>query len=378
MTGLIPILRAAISSDHLDPAVLDKDTVLWAVRAGLGPLTFHLVGNRISEITEKASQGALRSADLVARLTISDTLDALEELLAVSADIAREIILLKGISACQFLYPEPHLRTMGDIDLLIPVHSRQRLETLLYDLGYRQQSNHPAAYYEAHHHSMPFFHPLRHIWVEVHTALFSGAPAASYPVFSPSHIGSRAVPITFRGHATNRLGSEQELIYLATHWALERKCFVGGAIPFFDLALIIRQQGSALDWKDVCARLRDSRTATYLYLMLRFLDKHGTVSIPPVVMQQLCGAQQHPLGNSEAILHGMIERYSMCGRSFGRVTSEANLGIIWETLLAPSPAWRNLFRVPGHVLFPPGQPRRFSPGFQLARLAGALGLRRYF
>lgn len=377
MTGLIPILRAAISSDHLDPAVLDKDTVHWAVRAGLGPLTFRLVGKRKSGITDKTSQDALRSADLVARLTMSDALDALEELLAASADIARDIILLKGIAACQSLYPEPHLRTMGDIDLLIPVHSRQRLETLLCDLGYRQQSNHPAVYYETHHHSMPFFHPLRQIWVEVHTALFSGTQTASDPVFSPSHIGTRAMPITFRGHATNRLRPEQEIIYLASHWALERKCFAGGAIPFFDLALMIRQQGPALDWKDVCARLGDSRAATYLSLMLRFLEKHGVVSIDPADMQPLYGVQRHPLGNNEAILHGMIERYSMCGRPFGRLASEANLGIIWDTLLAPGPACRNLFSVPGHVLFPPGQPRRFSPGFQLARLAGALGLRRH-
>jgi hypothetical protein len=313
---------------------------------------------------------------MVAQLTMSDALDALEEMLAASADIAREIILLKGISTCQYLYPMPHLRTMGDIDLLVPVHSQQRFETLLFDLGYRQQSNRSAGYYETHHHSMPFFHPARKIWVEVHTALFSNTDAASDPVFSPSHVRSQTVPITFRGNATNRLNPEQEMIYIATHWALERKCFAGGVLPFVDLALLIRRHGHALDWENVCGRLRDSRAASYLYLMLRFLEKHDVVSIPAPVMRQLSVVQQYSLGRNETLLHGMIESYSMRGKPFGRVTTEATLGIIWDTLLTPQAAWKNVLKIPGNILFPPGQPRRFNLAFQFARLAGALGFRK--
>jgi hypothetical protein len=206
MTGLIPVLRAGVSGrNDFDPALLDPASVRWAVHAGLGPLICHISRSHLSGLADAVSQDLLRSADLVAQLTMSDALDALEEILAASADIAREIILLKGISICQYLYPVPHLRTMGDIDLLVPVHSQQRIETLLFDLGYRQQSNRPAGYYETHHHSMPFFHPVRQIWVEVHTTLFSNANAASDPVFSPSHVGSQTVPITFRGNETNRL-----------------------------------------------------------------------------------------------------------------------------------------------------------------------------
>jgi len=313
---------------------------------------------------------------MVAQLTMSDALDALEEMLAASADIAREIILLKGISACQYLYPLPHLRTMGDIDLLVPVHSRQRIESLLFDLGYRQQSNRPAGYYETHHHSMPFFHPVRQTWVEVHTALFSNANAVSDPVFSASHVGSQTVPITFRGNETNRLNPELEMIYIATHWALERKCFAGGALPFVDLAFLIRRHGHVLDWENICGRLLGSRAASYLYLMLRFLEKHEVVSIPAPAMRQLSAVLRYSLGRNETILHGMIERYSMQGKPFGRVTTEANLGIIWDTLLTAQAAWKNALRVPGNILFPPGQLRRFSLAFQFTRLAGALGLRK--
>jgi hypothetical protein len=213
MTGLIPALRAGISGrNNFDPAHLDPASIRWAVHTGLGPLICHSNRNHLSGIADAASQDLLRSADMVAQLTMSDALDALEEILTASADIARDINLLKGISTCQYLYPEPHLRTMGDIDLLVPARSQQRLETLLLDLGYRQQSSRPAEFYDTQHHSMPFFRPVKQLWVEVHTALFSNANVAFDPVFSHSHLESQTVPIVLHGYRTNRLSLEQEMI----------------------------------------------------------------------------------------------------------------------------------------------------------------------
>lgn len=376
MVGLIPILRAGVSGrNNFDPAFVDPATIRWAIHAGLGPLICHIGRNHLSGMADATSRDLLKSADLVAQLAMPDALDALEEILAASPDIAREIILLKGISTCQYLYPEPHLRTIGDIDLLVPVHSQLRLETLLFDLGYRQQSNRPAAYYQTHHHSMPFFHPVKQLWVEVHTALFSNANASSDPVFSPSRISTQTVPMTFRGHVTNRLSFKQEMIYTAAHWALERKCFAGGALPFVELALMVRSQGDTLDWNQVLMGLHGSQAAAYLFLMLGFLRKHEIVSVPPTVTKQLSALPRYSLGRNEPILHGMIEKYSMQGTPFGNILTEATLNIIWDTLLEPQPAWKNILRVSGNILFPPGQPRRFSLRFQFARLARLLGLR---
>jgi len=313
---------------------------------------------------------------MVAQLAMSDALDALEEMLAASADIAREIILLKGISTCQYLYPEPHLRTMGDIDLLVPVHSQQRLETLLFDIGYRQQSSQPAEFYKAHHHSMPFFHPRKHTWVEVHTALLSNRCVASDRIFSSSHVDSQIVPMTFRGHRTNRLNYEQEMIYIAAHWALERKCFGGGVIPFVDIMYLIRNHGHEINWDHLLNSLDSSRTAIYLNLMLRYLQNHGIISLPPLLMTQLTSVQKYPLGISESILHRMIDRYSIRGRRSGRLATEANLRTLWDTLLMPHPTWQNILRTPWNILFVPTEPRRFSPAFQLARISRMLGLRK--
>lgn len=376
MIGLIPILRGDSSRKDFDLNLLDPATIRWAIHAGIGPLMYHLHRDRFSQISDSASRDTLRSADLAARLVMADMLSALEEILAASADMASEITLLKGISTCQYLYPEPHLRTMGDIDLLIPAHNQQRLETLLLDLGYRQQSSQPAEFYKTHHHSMPFFHPTKHQWVEIHTALLSNRNVVSDRVFSSKHVESQAVPVLFHGYKTKRLSYEQEIVYIAAHWAFERKCFVGGVIPLVDMMYMIQEHGDEIDWDHLLPLLDGSQTAVYLNLMLRFLQKFSIVYLPNKLMARIALTQKYPLGISETILHHLIENYSMRGKHPGRITSEANLGLLWETLLRPRPALLNLTSASWNILSAPKNPRRFRPSFQLARIARILGLRK--
>lgn len=376
MTGLLPFLRAVAANNYINPAVLEESTLRWITHAGLGPLFSHMAQNQRQANTGFVMPSLLSSADMAARVAMADYLDSLEEILAASADIAQEITLLKGISVCQHLYPEPHLRTMGDIDLLVPKNKQELLESLLLSLGYHQQSSQTAEFYATHHHSMPFFHPEKHTWVEVHSALLSNRNVASDRVFSSSHVASQIVPTTFRGHRTNRLNYEQEMIYIATHWALERKCFAGGVIPLVDMIYLVQKHGHEFNWDNLFGALKGSQATVYLYLMLQFLQKNGMVSLPPTLMRRLASAQSYPLGLSEPILLNLIDRYSIQGRRPSRLTSETIVGTIWETLLKAGPAWKNILRTPWNILFTPTQPRRFSPAFQLARISRMLGLRK--
>ena len=55
-------------------------------------------------------------------------------------------------------YPKPHMRTMGDIDLLVDSGYQVELEKICMELGYHQESHRSAEYYDKHHHSIPFYH----------------------------------------------------------------------------------------------------------------------------------------------------------------------------------------------------------------------------
>lgn len=372
---LLPVLQCVASGENtLDPSFLDPLTIQWALRTGLAPLICHLSENRVWQSQDLSLQNSLRGAEMVARVSMGEALDTLEEIFSRAGTMTHEIVLLKGISICERLYPQPHLRPLGDIDLWIPKKCEATLDSLLLQLGFRQRSSRPAEFYRTHHHGMPYFHPTRHVWVEVHTALFSNCEVAGDPVFSSSHIESQLVPTDFRSYRTNRLSDEFEMIYLASHWAIERKCFVGGAIPFVDLLYLFRKRGGELNWERVLATLRGSVVGSHLSLMLGYLNKHQLIHLPVGILERLAVVPKFPLGWSKTILYGLIDRYSMRGTAFGRITTETNLGIAWETLLAARPAWKNILRLPLDIVMPPSEPRRFNLAFQFSRVRRVLGI----
>jgi hypothetical protein len=373
MPGLIPLLRAvAADSDRLDPDLFDDAAVRWAIEVGLGPTLYRAVRNHPSCGRPREAFEWLQGSDLAGRVVVGEILDALEEILVSSDALAEQITLLKGASLSQFLYPEPHLRPMVDMDLLVTEPARTQLESALHQLGYRQQSSLPSEFYETHHHGMPFVHGARRLCVEVHTALLSRCAAARDRVFSSAHVSSRIEPAISRGHRTNRLGAELELVYTCTHWALERGCLAGGVLPLVDVVHQVTRRGGELDWDRLLSDLDDSHAATHVRLALGYLERQAVIRLPPRVSERLAEAQRCPLGPSEPILDRLLDRYAMQGRRFGRLASANNVRCVWDALLEPRSAWRNLAALPWKVGFPPGNPQRFSPTFQLGRLMGTI------
>jgi hypothetical protein len=145
--------------------------------------------------------------------------EAMCEILDVCHRHVSPITLLKGISIAEQYYPAPYLRPMSDLDFLVDEAAIPAVEALLYELGYRQQSSLPEAFYDTHHHRMPFLHPQRGIWVEVHQGLFpSHATISSAEVFSPAHIATQLQTSRFYGRLVNRLSDALQVVYIAAHW----------------------------------------------------------------------------------------------------------------------------------------------------------------
>jgi hypothetical protein len=75
---------------------------------------------------------------------------------------------LKGVDAVfEDLYGDPAVRTMGDIDVLVPVAEADRAAAVLGELGYEPAHSVPPG----HHHLVPLARPGRVGVVEVHTGL---------------------------------------------------------------------------------------------------------------------------------------------------------------------------------------------------------------
>jgi hypothetical protein len=240
----------------------------------------------------------------------------------------------------------------------------------LQKLGYRQQPESPPEFYETHHHGMPFFHPRRGIWVEVHRQLFpSISQIGAEKVFGLEHLKAQLRPAEFQGRKVTRLSNELQIVYIAAHWAVEFRV-IGGVVAILDLIYLLKNTKNAVHWEHVLDWLDGSVAAIYLYLILSYLEKYQLIDIPPEILYKLF-LRQRAFGRMNLkIVHALMDRYFVEGRAFGQVISFSSLSLLWETLLLPGPPFRNLILVPWRLL----SPRRWPAGY--SRVIRMLGLRR--
>lgn len=379
MSDITSILRAASrEKTDLVLAEFEDSTIRLALNAGLGAILYPMLRKSIDGDSKSATVllNALHGADLTARVLTAELLDAAEQILRSSTILARSITLLKGIAICEEYYPEPHLRTMGDIDLLIPHEHQPLLESVLTSLGYQQKSESPAEFYKTHHHSMPYFHPEKGIWVEVHTALFPVSLAvANDKLFSDSYVKSQIVPMTFRGVRTNQLSLELQIPYVCAHMG-EHLTFARESFAFFDIVYLLTNAGKKCNWDFLLSSLELSTTAGHVYVILSYLVRHRVVTLPLDTLSRLYKAQKNINSVSLFMLHSIVHKYLLNGRPTGRFITPFNAKIIWETLLSPKDANQNLVLVFWNLIFPPGEKNRYSISRLLRRIFSAIGLSR--
>ena len=171
------------------------------------------------------------------------------------------LTLLKGISISEQCYPEPHLRLMRDIDLLVPKESLSTITSVLHGLGYRQLSDNVARY-DKHHHLEPFFHQEKQLWIEVHHGLFSpGRKASTARIFSRENLAAQSRSSRFQGMEVRRLSLELQLVYLASHWAQDFTR-IGGMVAFADTIYLLKQAGAGFQWEWILRAVNRSLPAT--------------------------------------------------------------------------------------------------------------------
>lgn len=357
--GLLPLFQALVAGqsrfelDSLPPA-----DVARALENGFGPI--------LARVTrDAAARGsvpeAILAADLTSRVMTADMLDALTDLLRLSAEAGCHPVLMKGCATCLQYYPEPHLRTMGDLDLLVGSDEWLRIEPLLRADGFEDtHGTLPRSWYEGHHHSVPLWHPQRRIWIELHTRLYPPwSPLAAEERLSPKAINESLTPIELGGQEVRVFNHELQLVYTATRWA-QMPSLQRGAFPILDLALLIAMHGGTLDWQRTCAMVDGTWGATALRLMLTYLDRWELARVPAPVLLHLARQDRFTNRAAIAVLHGLITTFVIEGRPLGRVISSRNWRTAWSTIVGPSSPWTKPFRLAAGIAFPVSERDTFS------------------
>jgi hypothetical protein len=351
----------------------DDRQMQWVIDAGLAPLLYRASREEIRQVPA-AWRDKLLSAELTAIVRHGNLIDAAREIVEACDARGLRVALLKGISVSDQFYPAAHLRPMGDIDILAPPSASATVESTILQLGYRPDPDHQRR--EGAHHDAPLFHPGRHVWVEVHNALFSeNTVLRSGRLFDPLHVAARCVGSTFHGRTVDRLADELQLVYIASSWVLDLSRYgihPSFVAPLLDALYLLEGTRRTLDWDELFARLDNPMAAASLYVMLTYLSRHGLCRVDPPILSRLAASQNVIDSSVLRAVHMILDKYLVRGRPFPRLLSGWHMSIVLSTLLAPGSSGAKLAAVPWNLAFPPSIAERYSLRYQLRRIAKAL------
>jgi len=370
MKSLLPLLKAiSENKTTLNIESISPELFQFAIDSGLASYLKHCSEDSINNEKSKYNT-TLNSADLTAKILTHTQLDALDELIRIAASEVDEVILLKGISICQKLYPLPHIRIMSDIDLLVSEKDSKTLEGILIDTGYKQISENSVEFYDQHHHSMPFYNAKNNVWLEIHTHLFSGSnPNLDDELFKIDSIFKNTVIINKEKYPINvkQLSTEYQLIYTCSHWVDDLKIHKS-SMQLIDMILLIKNNGAGLDWTKIFAYINNTSSASYVFLLLSYFDKYKIIDVPKNYANLIKLKNSNMGIINMSILHYIVDGFLLGKIINHKFLNENNIQIIWSSLLLPSSSLKNLTRLPLNLLFPPKNTNRYKFKLFISRI----------
>lgn len=366
------MLRTAATGEPLRISSLSGSKIHWITQNCLAAMLCHLT-EQGEDTALCSSDKELKGARLTAKVLTNTLNSAMTEIIDHCQPKVEKIVLLKGISIADQYYPAAELRPMRDIDFLVEKKDLAKVEEVLIQLGYQQESDLPKSFFNDYHHSMPFFHPETGVWVEVHTGLFSGKKQIQdSQLFCVNNLLDKLVKSTFNERDVYRLSNEYQLIYTVSHWCLEFKQF-GGSIALFDIIYLLKNS-SVPDWEQILSWLDSDRLGWFLFLALGYLKQNNILEIDDKFYNRL--KRHNKIGDAlkMRILYYIIDKYLVAENPFGKVVTSGNVGIIWDTLLSGNHPMLSVLTIPINLVFPPKNPRRFNFQYQMQRLKNCFGL----
>jgi hypothetical protein len=301
--GVWPTLRFDLLTDA-------ERQLRWVLEGGLGPLLWH--ASQATGASVPADwQSGLVAADLTAQVNHQCLVETALDVLRAGRATGVPVTLLKGISVAEQLYPKPHLRPMGDVDVLVPRAGYARIEAALLSSAYRRL-DFPEV--EGLQHGPPLRNDALRTLVELHTELFGadsplrlngGALIAA----TVQQVG--VVPSLFRGRPVNRLSAEFQLLYIAASWFNDLTNYPphpSFLASLFDAVYLTKRYPELLDDDRTLAKVDNPFARASLYALLTYLPRFGVQSASP---RRLAAMRRGLLlvGPLELrMIHGMLDR----------------------------------------------------------------------
>lgn len=261
-------------SPSLDWPIVASALVARAQREGVAPL-LRWQGGRMGWLTAlpAAPRARLDQHSYNAAANIALLHSELQRILAALAPLA--VIVLKGAALAHTLYPDPALRPLHDLDLLVTDEALPDVTRRLAALGYTPLPQRPSGV--AFDYCQGFQGgPGAAVVVEVHWRLVAGS--ADWRSSAPAWFWQHAVPLPTI--AALQLDPTATLLHLAAHLMLQHGDGPLRLLWLYDVHLLLTQQADALDWAALIDQAATSEWSGAVVAAVEQAHAHWATPLP--------------------------------------------------------------------------------------------------
>lgn len=275
------------------------------------------------------------------------------------------LMLLKGLHLARFVYPEPALRSMADLDLMVPRDRLVEAEELFLGAGYGPTPRpDPVEFCTRSNHLAKLSTPGGAV-VELHWTI--ERPTSPFAI-DLEGLWARAKTVPFEKHMVRVLAPEDLVLHLVLHTSYHHEFDRSAIKALVDIRHVVGLHHDVLDWNALATRANTWGAGRVTYVTLRLAASLMDTPVPPRVLNAL----EHSADDEEVIVAArqFILRPAILPKVFvevARRTGSARWTWILHRLFPPP---RTMAQVYG---LRPGSPWVYP--YYLVRLAG-LALRR--
>ncbi len=216
------------------------------------------------------------------------------------------VMLLKGVHLARFVYPEPGLRSMHDVDLMVPRGRLAEAERVFLDRGFGPLPRSDVVSRCAWSNHLAKLEKDGAPVVELHWSI--ERPTSPFRL-DLDGLWRRSRGATLDGAPVRLLCPEDLLLHLALHLSYHHRFERAALKGLVDLTSVVAAHREELDWEALAGRATDWGASGYLYTSLRLTRE---MLSPPMPASAL-GALPHTPADEEIV--AVAKRYILTLRS---------------------------------------------------------------
>jgi hypothetical protein len=256
------------------------------IRGGVGPLLHAAIVSHAEGLTcPEAVRARLRAAYLAATAQAALRERELGRVLTALTNEQIPTLVLKGAALAETAYPDPALRPMSDVDLLVRPADRPRARAVLLGLGYEDESNGPE----------DFVNAAAGLDIDLHTELLNVTRLPSRRGawrFDLEAFWARATPGRVAGVAVLVPDPVDHFVYLSQHLLLHHG--MDGALRLADLLALGLHLDAAPGWEMVGRRAEEAGAGLAVLLAFGYLRDGFGLPIPEAASAPLTPVWPRP------------------------------------------------------------------------------------